>query len=349
MHTREKPSRTIESLLDEWKDPDERVNVLNNEVEVDLSAMHDGGTSTMGVIRLKKDLEVPATREGLKALSQWANIPKSFFDRIPARLKEDLINTLLKDKQGERIVLLDKDDAFKSLVIRELREPKSIVLEPRQFVAVGAKTLKPSAEVVQFFCEPDEIRLDAIVPARAKKGIGGDAKVGDITRGGVRLWQDRAHGLAPQANPYFYRLVCTNGMETVDNSLKLEGRGSTLDEVLRDFEEIAQRAFAHVEDNIAAFYDLRSQRVENREQTIRRLAREQRLPDRVVGRLLDESRDESYPDDGEFTMFDVANVFTNLAVDPTTRDSTARALEQAGGNIVVEHAARCRHCLARLN
>jgi hypothetical protein len=130
--------------------------------------------------------------------------------------------------------------------------------------------------------------------------------------------------------------------------LKVDARGSTIDEVLAELEAAAERAFSRVENEIAAFYDLRSQPVENPERMLIRLADEHSLPDRTLATLTRMASTEDVPD--EPNMFDITNMVTNLANDPHIRNRTGarRTLEQVGGSVVSAHYERCGHCNARL-
>jgi hypothetical protein len=148
---------------------------------------------------------------------------------------------------------------------------------------------------------------------------------------------------------YTYRLFCTNGMSMPDATLKIDARGETVEDVINQLEEMAQRAFGEVEGDIAAFYDLRNVAVDNPEREIRRIVREAKLPDRTLREMIDRVESDDLPDDP--SMFDIINVVTNMANNPLIRNKTGarRALETVGGNIVVDHAARCGHCRSRLN
>lgn len=169
--------------------------------------------------------------------------------------------------------------------------------------------------------------------------------MGDLTRGGIRVGMDSKHNLAPWVQPYQYRLACTNGMETMDAGLRVDARGSSVEEVLAEFEAAADRAFRRVEDEIAAFYEMRNQRVANPERTLIRMAQERGLPDRTVVTLA-ERVPSMIGEDGSASMFDLVNLLTNQANDPRIRNRAGarRTLEQVGGSFVTEHKERCSHC-----
>jgi hypothetical protein len=149
--------------------------------------------------------------------------------------------------------------------------------------------------------------------------------------------------------PYAQRLVCTNGMVSTDPSLKVDGRGKDVSEMLAHLEAQAQRAFARMEHEIDAFYDLRNQRVVDSSQTLLRLAREQGLPERIVFALI-ERMPVLVDDTQDVSMFDLVNVITNHANAPELigKAKPQRALEAVGGQIILSHAERCPRCHSAL-
>jgi hypothetical protein len=157
---------------------------------------------------------------------------------------------------------------------------------------------------------------------------------------------------APWVQPYLYRLVCTNGMEIPDQGLKVEARGVEEREIEALFEAEIARAVDRLENDIQAFYDLRRTTLgTDPTGALHRAATEMNLPLRTIGRmedvvpaLLEESNG------GEISMFDIVNLMTNQANDPTmvSNRSGRRNLQRAGGVLVNDHAERCGTCHSRL-
>lgn len=342
MFLREAPSKTLADVREDLNKQGhpEAVAIQNNEIVVDLVK-----ANIISLPRGKgKNIEVPATAEGVSALGDWLEIPSKFLGRLDADVQQHLLATLLERTPGSALAMVTKE------ALIEVRNPSDKYVEPRRLVDIAANVIDPAASVIDHWLDAKDFRLDVIAPESFDRGIGGDLKVGDLTRGGVRIGQDRKHNLAPWVQPYLYRLACTNGMETVDEGLKVDARGSSVDEVLAEFEAMADRAFRQVEDRIRALYDLRSQRIEHPERTMIRLAGERGLPDRTV-RALTERIPSVVADDGSATMFDLVGLITNQANDPTIRRRAGarRTLEIAGGGVVVDHADRCKTCQSKLN
>lgn len=334
MFLRETPTTTLAELREELSAVQRRSSdIALSDVRLDLEGDK--------VIALGDVATVPATLEGLKALGEWVEVPGKFLERIDPDLQQHILMTLFGRGAGvARVFWTDEG-------LTEVHNPNAKFIEPFQLVNVAANVIDPTALVLEHRSTKDEFRLDVIAPEGFDRGIGGDPQVGDITRGGIRIGHDRKHNLAPWVRELTYRLICTNGMEIEDKTLTLDARGQSVEEVLAELEHMAERAFSRVERTIASFYELREQPVVNPEREILRLSEEAGFPDRTTVALA-----ERVPALGEtVTMFDLVNLITNQANDPSLRNKhgARRKLECAGGKIVSEHVERCSHCRARLS
>lgn len=291
--------------------------------------------------------EVPMTETGLEALAAWIEVPKPYLSRVDPHLREYTINHLLKKSaSSEGIFRVDED-----LGLIEVYQPGQKRIEPGQILEAISPVMPEDSPVREFYANPDEFRLDTFVPEGHSRGIGGDRKIGDITHGGVRVVQNRKKNLAPQVSDWIYRLACTNGMEfKIEESERLDTRGKDIDEILTSIELQAQRAMGRVERRIEAFYALRDEKVERPEQTLYRMQGEHELSPRVIHTVA-ENVPTILDDDGDTTMFDLVNLLTNHANEPSIarRSGSRLLLERAGGAEVSDHAARCGRCRSRLN
>jgi hypothetical protein len=294
--------------------------------------------------------EFPAHLNSIVALGNILNVPSPFLKKQENDVRQTLLEMLIAKHPGEVLVRFNEGELL------EVQKPTALMIDPRRLVDAAMHVIDPKAIVVEAWQEPGiEFRCDVIVPEGFDRGIGGvkprkgTKQVGDITRGGIRFGVEHKRHLAPWVSQYLYRLVCTNGMERQDAGWKVDARGMTVEDVLKEFELQADRAFKGVEHAIRAHYDLRSQPVDNPERTLLRVGREQKLPDRVTMRLVEEAASSDLPD--EPTMFDIVNLITNQGNDPDIADrpDVRRVFESCGGIIVADHAARCGHCMAKLN
>lgn len=347
MFLRELSGTTLTDLRDALDTKTETVRVPTSNIVVDV--ISDEPKIAFPIKGRSGDTtyEVPADKHSVSVLAGYLQIPDAFQKRLPSELRQLLLAGLISRASGEALIVYSEHG------IEEMRDPGQQVYDHRRIVDVAMRVIDPTAEVVEWWRDANEFRFDTIVPEGFDRGVTIGKRptarqVGDITRSGLRFGHDVKHNLTPWTQPYHMRLVCTNGMETFDNGLKVDARGLSVDEVMEELEEAAQRAFSRVEAEAKAFYDLREEAVKNAERLLRTLAREQELPDRTLIKLLDRAQTDALPD--EPTRFDVVNLITNQANDPTIRNKTGarRSLEQVGGVVVVEHAERCGHCQSRI-
>lgn len=290
-------------------------------------------------------IEMPMTEQGVKALSKWLDVPFKFLDRQDSDLKQHIVAALLRKTSGD--VAFEFNDQFGLL---DARDPSAMVISPRRYAEIASRVISPDANVVEVNVSPELVQFEVVAPENFERGWGGDREVGDLTVGGIRMGQNRKANTAPFVQPYLYRLVCTNGMETRDDLLKVDARGQTVDQLLESLEMRAREAFGRVESEIASFYDLRNERVADPTQTVIRMANEAGLPDRTVLAIA-ERLPASIQDASNPTVFDLINTITNAANDPSIRNRPVirRTMEQAGGQQVISHIARCGHCRSRLH
>lgn len=306
----------------------------------------DEGQAT-GIIDLGKH-EVPVSAQGIQALAQFYDIPYKFLARITPDEQQFILDNRIQRAEDLPLVLKYDDngisEAYKATIMR---------IDPAQMVERLLEQVFPEeSPVVDHWNTPDEFRLDVIVPTDYSRGIGGDKKVGDLTHGGLRIGQNRKQNLAPWTQPIMFRLACTNGMEVPDFGMRIEARGVVEPEdIITQVVGNAKDALKRVEKDIEHFYDLRSQPVEGDYTGLfRRMTRDMGLPDRTIGNMENTLADALMAED-EVTMFHLVNHITNEANNPTLagHSNARRALQQAGGQAISDHAARCERCHSRLN
>lgn len=342
MFLRDTPTLTLPDIQERLNVGGEVISVRSSEINVNLTA--DQPFLQIG------QRQVPATKDGITALAGRLDVPTKFLtDRCPDDLTETILNRMLATSAAADVHSIRLNDNG----ILDIRSQASRYIDPRRIVDIAGRVIAPDAPVLDFWNEPSrEFRLDVMVPMDFDRGIGGDRQVGDLTHGGLRFTQNLKQGTqfyAPSVDLLMYRLICTNGMERVDTHNSPEARGNTVEEILAEFESIADRMFQRAEHEIEAFYAMRQERVENPEQALVRLGNEQGLPDRMVYNLIARVP-EITGDDGSATMFDLTNLITNAANDPAVRRAgSRRILERVGGTLITEHASRCNHCQSKLN
>lgn len=353
MFLREAPNSTLKDLAASVGEPGSTVATTGTRIKVVVPSGSDaegddgdGPLITLETPRGKK-MEVPFNDAGAEALCSFIDVPRPFVRRLMKNgagdVAIDLMNTLLERNPQTVNARIDKERG-----LMWMRDPGQKIIEPHAVVEVASRVLGETAPVVEHFLSTGEFWFDAFCFDRDF----GDTskKVGDVTKAGLRFAQNLHQNLAPEVAPYMYRLICTNGMQTRDDGLKIDARGSTVEEILADLESMAQRAFARVEKDVAHFYELRDVPADQPERAIARMASEFGLSDRMRLRLIDRVP-TVLGSDGSASMFDLVNLVTNTANDPEVagRRGNRLAFERFGGVAVDDHAARCGHCRAKLN
>ena len=341
MFLREIEPLTVSQLSDKLDQGGDLITVSPGNLKLDSAA---------GVIEVLPEGEnrrnvrrIPISVESVEAIANHLQVPTAFHKRLPADLRDTLVNEMFSREHNMANVRLNDSEIF------YVREPSSKVIDPRRFIDVAAKVISPDAQVIDFRHTRDFFGFDVVAPEGFDRGQGGDPKVGDITRGGIRFGQDTKQGLAPWVQRYMYRLICTNGMEVPDQTLKIDARGESVDDVIAALEQMAQLAFAKVEEDMVHFYALRDQIVDQPERMMNRLARERNLSDRMRLQLVDAVPQIVQPDT-PVTMFDLVNLATNQANNPEHRQAgIRRQLERFGGDVTAHLSQRCTVCASALN
>jgi len=341
MFLRDTPQHTVGDLYDLIAPPTMTATVLTSRIDVDLTREN--------VIKYRDDeghvSEINANGNGVLAIGNWLNVPTPFLARLDADVQENLLNALLSRQSDTTATLSIVED--EGLV--DLAAPNHLKMDPRHLIDIAGEVVGHDAEVVEYRRDSMGYAFDLIVSGSNGRAVGGDAHVGDLTRGGLRFGQDTKKGLAPWVQRYLYRLVCTNGMEIPDHGLKIDARGHDMESLIESLTEKAHEAFSKVSGDIDSFYHLRTVRVSNPERTLVRLASEYGISARTLASLLAELP-EYLAEDGTATQFDLVNLITNAANANhlSNRPGARRALESIGGLITHDEAARCTQCASKL-
>ncbi len=340
MFLRDAPEHSLKDIRDQLETDMTSVSAISSEIEINLTA--DDPTIKIG------DIELPATKPGILALGAQYDVPSKYLERIDAELQQFTLSHLL-GRKDEAHTIIYTDAGIREVIPQTIEQ-----IDHRRIVDIATRVIgTDEAMVTDFWKESGrDFRLDVVVPEGYELGWGGDRKVGDLTGAGLRfehnLKPDTFH--APAVSLMLYRLACTNGYEDVDETAKVDARGSTLDEVLKEYEWLADRLFKRAEEKINAFYEMRSTRVEHPEQRILRHADEWGIPARISNDMI--ARVPEFVADSEdshFTEFDLVNLFTNQANAPSVkRDTAKRKLHRLGGTLIGEHSSRCTHCQSKL-
>jgi hypothetical protein len=325
---------TLEEVASEITPPESKILCTTDDI-----AVRFGGDNPLVRVRVGPEDHMTLPALGARvAFSNFLNIPQAFLERVPDEMAEYIVNGLLGEIHGEIKIRHGEHG------IQDIMESRLDPIEPLSVVEIAESVVGEEAQVIEWWHSLTDFRLDVVSPETGL--IGGDPKVGDISHGGLRYTQDLRKHMMPQVQKLIYRLVCTNGMEIVDTTAKMDGRGSSHSEFLDSFEIISRRLYSEVEADIHHFYQLRQQPLGDASQAVLRVAEEQKLPERVATHLVRLVPD-MIPDENP-SQFDLVNMFTNAALEPGVPSGTRRRLEAIGGQIVIEQSARCTKCAAKV-
>lgn len=338
-YLREAPTTTLVDIREQLDAMSgENLTAKTDEIHVDLT----GDSPHLSI----RDREFPVTTNGVVALAHRYEIPPPFLMRLDPDIQQNLLTSIMERTPYENWVVVNDEG------IQEIRSVGSKWVDPRRLVDIAGRVIDKKAPVHNFSYNPHgDFLLDVTVPIDFDTGWGGDRKVGDLTGAGLRITQDLRKAdqfHSPSVTLLLHRLVCTNGMECAYEEDHIDGRMGTVDEVLAEFEMLADRVFRQAERKIKEFYDMRKVPVEEPERRLLRVARENGIPDRTLLPIL-ETAPHYLAEDGSMSEFDLVNLITNFANSSQVRRFPAqRALQQIGGTLVGEHSARCSTCQSKL-
>lgn len=340
-YVREEPTATVEQIMDEYQARTRNRRIWAGEL-CTIGTNIDVGFDTDRTPTFELgDREVPSSDSGVALLADFIGVPSRFLDKVTVTEKQMILHERLQRTPGEAVITYNDNG------IVDIIKPGAKVLDPFDIMEVAADAVAGAEDtlVLDFFSGAEEFRLD-VIPAHDTDYTGGDPGVGDLTRGGLRFYQNRKAGTAPSVQHLLYRLICTNGMEVPDLGLKISARGNDVEQIVMDLRTMAERAMSRVGDKITEFYNLRNKEISGEySQTMLRAGREVGLSQRMIDDLIDMEPAER-PTDRNPTMFDLVNTITNLANKPEYYDnhSARTKLQRGGGTLArVEHD-RCPQC-----
>jgi hypothetical protein len=172
-----------------------------------------------------------------------------------------------------------------------------------------------------------------------------EPRVDDITRAGIRYEGNPAMDTNPFVTPWSERLACTNGMTLTEDRPLFNIVGHSVEDVLRQIEEAAEREFQRAEQINSRFADLNSHPVNNLVTAVFSLAAANRTPAWLRKAMTDRAEEMSIlPPSGGFTMYDAMNIFTYFATHRSS-DSRSRFSNQSiAGGMLYNETLVCSHC-----
>jgi hypothetical protein len=276
------------------------------------------------------------------AFGEYLGFPQALLAKLEDSYVSDIYNHLLARTRGP-VKVVATETVTKSVYTANQKR-----IEPISIINIAGRVI-PEGTIVDYSADPNHFYLDLVAPDDHRMGRL-PAQVGDYCSAGLRFEMHNHH--TPSVEEYYYRLLCTNGMQGRKRGTQVTTRG-TLDQWAAEYEHAAEVRFRSVEETIEVYYASREVHVPKIEQALARRAQEYHLSAGALQHLV-ELVPEYFTDDAghpvtETTQFELANFITNVALDSSRVPTTdRRRMEAMGGAVAVDQSHRCPACASRL-
>lgn len=229
-------SRSFERSME--LDPVDHVDRLDRFV----FSFPDGDTPS--VTRMEGETTLLARRAKLQLCARLG-MPEKVLDRLSPGLRFAAINHLIQQYEGDSMMTFRTIAGDDKRVVRALVTDRYTPLDDVDIVPIVADVLADTdAEVKLATFEDDYTHLRIVFPKTQT-----EVKRGDIIQTGISISNSETGMRAVRFDPFNYRLVCTNGMTSTENtgstSLRHIGNAARLkDSVMRAIEDA--RSGAHL-------------------------------------------------------------------------------------------------------
>lgn len=300
-------------------------------------------------IRVKsQSIEFPWDEQAERAVATYLKLPKAYLHRCDPEFRATTVNHWFRHASNADTAVEYTAQSTEGPLLVALQSPDRPVLPLATVGEIVTRIFDPEDQVVTLLRDESKFHLDIMtthsVTVPPVESIP-DRRVGDITRGGVRILATPHTSTPPVVQQYLHRLVCTNGMTEPRGEGTIKLRGRTLDEVLAELEAAAEKVLASLDDKLSAYAAMATKRIPGNPATFAfRVAQEHGIGPAATERIM--SRAGALPTTGETSLYDVVNVFTEVAQSGITYKTQTKLQEVAGAMAVDPDAqlARCEAC-----
>lgn len=278
-----------------------------------------------------------------RSLSKYLGVSPAYLAKCPPELKAHNLNFWLQRRGHAAAVIEASNEHWVTI-----HKPGLLVLPLARVADVVTETLDPNFEVVSLIRNDTLFQLDVATDHQVEVApddrIEDRRSVGDITRGGIRIVSNPSEQMAPVVQTYLHRLVCTNGLVSSEAEGTIRLKGHTIDDIFIEMEAACHRVLGDLDSKLAEYAALATQFPPGSPVRFAyQIGRERGLSKKVMDRIME--RVNILPDDA--TIYDVLQVFTELANSGSVNYATMIKLQGIGGELAFETEAithRCGQC-----
>lgn len=283
-----------------------------------------------------------------RSLAKYLGVSTTYLAKCPPDLKATNLNYWLQKRGYAAAVVEATGDHWVTV-----HKPGLIVLPLDRVADVVTSILDPSFEVISLIRNDTlfqiDIATDHQVEVAPDDRIDDRRQVGDITRGGIRIISNPSEQMPPVVQTYLHRLVCTNGLVSSESEGTIKLKGNTIDSIFVEMEAACRRVLGDLDHKLAEYASLATQfppgsPVRFAYQLLREGKFSRAVSDKVMERV------NILPDDA--SIYDVLQVFTELANSGAVNHKTMTKLQELGGQMafrteqVVHRCGQCERLLS---
>lgn len=309
-----------------------------------------------------------------RVVSKFLDVSPVYMRKCPPSLKAHNLNYWLRNQVDVEATLLVGPKG-----IETMHDPDKTVVTMPEVAGVISRVFDAGDQIVNLHSDPDVFLADVMVGSSIEvpgNGLGDrpnadgilslpmtdedtalvlpeevrrEARVFDITHGGVRVVAYPNQAKAPVVERYFNRLICTNGLTMPVADARVTLRGNTVEEVIADMERAAEHLLGSMDEALeryAALSDIPV--VGNVAAFIQQVGIEAGIPAKLIQQAITYAGGAGLLREGAApTSYDVMNILTSIANNDSVRFSTRNRLQALGGLFVAQGQRlmeRCSSC-----
>lgn len=153
-----------------------------------------------------KDSSFEFSEHGLTQFLQKLGIPKTYFDKCPADMKQDMVRYWLEKKENLMYQTFDETLVGVSALSAKPMKPLVVLQALKNAIADYPKEL--DVDFTSTFLDPYSFQLRAVLPDTERDPL----EVGDLYNYGFHVQCSEVNAAKLLIAPVTHRLVCSNGM-----------------------------------------------------------------------------------------------------------------------------------------